>query len=132
MQHMQKIFIKRLVELMEEKDMTQCELANLIGTTNVTISRYISGERNPRIEIVAKIAEVFNVSIDYLLGISNSRFISDVSNYSNFSKIEYTLNKLDLLNYDKKLSNAQIELIQKLIEANKDFINTLKDKDTLA
>lgn len=132
MQNMQKIFIKRLVELMEEKDMTQCELANLIGTTNVTISRYISGERNPRIEIVAKIAEVFNVSIDYLLGISNSRFISDVSTYSNFSKIEYTLNKLDLLNYDKKLSNAQIELIQKLIEANKDFINNLKDKDTLA
>ena len=35
--YMQKIFIKRLIELMEEKDMTQCELANLIGTTNVTI-----------------------------------------------------------------------------------------------
>ncbi len=132
MQNIQKIFIKRLVELMEEKDMTQCELANLIGTTNVTISRYISGERNPRIEIIAKIAEVFNVSIDYLLGISNSRFISDASNYSNFSKIEYTLNKLDLLNRNKKLSNAQIELIQKLLEANKDFINNLKDEDTLA
>ena len=53
-------------------------------------------------------------------------------NISNFSKIEYTLNKLDLLNRNKKLSNAQIELIQKLLEANKDFINNLKDEDTLA
>lgn len=129
---MQKIFIKRLIELMEEKDMTQCELANLIGTTNVTISRYITGDRKPRIEIIAKIAEVFNVSIDYLLGLSNNRFINSFSNDSGFSKIEYKLNELGLLDCDQKLSDAQIELIQKLIEANKDFINNLKDKNSLA
>lgn len=129
---MQEIFIKRLIELMEEKDMTQCELANLIGTTNVTISRYINGDRNPRIEIIVKIAEVFNVSIDYLLGFSNSRFINDFSNYSGFSKIEYKLNELGLIGSSKKLSDAQIELIQKLIEANKDFINEVKDKNKLA
>lgn len=130
--YMQKIFIKRLIELMEEKDMTQCELANLIGTTNVTISRYITGDRKPRIEIIAKIAEVFNVSIDYLLGLSNNRFINSFSNDSGFSKIEYKLNELGLLDCDQKLSDAQIELIQKLIEANKDFINNLKDKNSLA
>ncbi|MCI8344991.1 MAG: helix-turn-helix transcriptional regulator [Clostridia bacterium] len=129
---MQKIFIKRLIELMEEKDMTQCELANLIGTTNVTISRYITGDRKPRIEIIAKIAEVFNVSIDYLLGLSNNRFINSSSNDTGFSKIEYKLNELGLLDCDKKLSDAQIQLIQKLIEANKDFINNLKDKNSLA
>lgn len=129
---MQKIFIKRLIGLMEEKDMTQCELANLIGTTNVTISRYITGDRKPRIEIIAKIAEVFNVSIDYLLGLSNNRFINSFSNDSGFSKIEYKLNELGLLDCDQKLSDAQIELIQKLIEANKDFINNLKNKNSLA
>lgn len=129
---MQKIFIKRLIELMEEKDMTQCELANLIGTTNVTISRYISGDRSPRIEIIVKIAEVFNVSIDYLLGLSSTRFINNFSNYSDLSKVEYTINELGLFNSEKKLSNAQIELIQKLIEANKDFISELKNKNKLA
>ena len=71
--------------------MTQCELANLIGTTNVTISRYISGDRSPRIEIIVKIAEFFNVSIDYLLVFSNTRFVNDFSNYSGLSKIEYKL-----------------------------------------
>lgn len=128
---MQKIFIKRLIELMEEKDMTQCELANLIGTTNVTISRYISGDRSPRIEIIVKIAEVFNVSIDYLLGFSNTRFVNDFSNYSGLSKIEYKLNELGLFGPNKKLSDSQIALIEKLIEANKDFISELKDKNNL-
>ncbi len=93
-----------------------------------SISRYINGERSPRIEIIAKIAEVFNVSIDYLLGFSNTRFVNNFSNYSELSKIEYKLNELGLFGPDKKLSDSQIALIEKLIEANKDFINNLKDK----
>lgn len=64
---MQEAFRKRLIELLEEKDMTQLALSELVGTTNVTISRYISGERSPRLEIVVKIAEVLEVSTDYLL-----------------------------------------------------------------
>lgn len=64
----QTMFIRRLTELMEEKDLTQIELANQVGITNVTISRYLSGERKPRIEIVTKLAEVLNTTVDYLLG----------------------------------------------------------------
>lgn len=89
---MPKKFVKVLIELMEEKDMTQVQLANLIGTTNVTISRYISGERNPRIEIVTKIAEVFNVSTDYLLGITDNRYFS---NYKGDKELIRIKNKLD-------------------------------------
>lgn len=61
-------FIKNLSALLEEKNITQRELAEKINVTEVTISRYLSGERSPRIEIVSKIAEFFGVSIDYLLG----------------------------------------------------------------
>lgn len=64
-------FIKKLSALLEEKNITQRELAEKINVTEVTISRYLSGERSPRIEIVNKIADFFNVSIDYLLGVSN-------------------------------------------------------------
>lgn len=35
-----------------------------------------------------------------------------------------------LLNSHKKLSNSQIELIEKLIEANREFISNLKDEDS--
>lgn len=64
----QESFIKKLSILLEEKNITQRELAEKINVTEVTISRYLSGERSPRIEIVSKIAEFFGVSIDFLLG----------------------------------------------------------------
>lgn len=64
----QESFIKKLSILLEEKNITQRELAEKINVTEVTISRYLSGERSPRIEIVSKIAEFFGVSIDSLLG----------------------------------------------------------------
>ena len=64
----QTMFIRRLTILMDEKDLTQTELASKIGITNVTISRYLSGERKPRIEIVTKLAEVLGTTVDYLLG----------------------------------------------------------------
>lgn len=64
----QESFIKKLSILLEEKNITQRELAEKINVTEVTISRYLSGERSPRIEIVSKIAEFFGVTIDSLLG----------------------------------------------------------------
>lgn len=74
----QTMFIRRLTELMEEKDLTQIELANKVGITNVTISRYLSGERKPRIEIVTKLAEVLNTTVDYLLGYKTKTFSKNV------------------------------------------------------
>lgn len=62
------IFIKRLQKVLEEKNITQREFARLVGVTEVTISRYLNGERKPRIEIIDRMAEVLNVSTDYLLG----------------------------------------------------------------
>lgn len=123
---MQEIFVKRLIELMENADMTQIELAKKIGTTNVTISRYISGERCPRIEIIAQIAKVFNVSIDYLLGLPSGKTNQYIENES-MVDLYKIVSRLGFLNTDHKLSKKQITLINKLLEANKDFILPLKD-----
>ena len=128
--NMQEIFVKRLIELMENANMTQIELAQKIGTTNVTISRYISGERCPRIEIVAQIAKVFNVSIDYLLGIPNSKSTHFIENDS-IVELYKIVNRLGFLDSEHKLSKEQITLIKKLLEANKDFIIPLKKDSTI-
>jgi len=72
----QENFIKNLSVLLEENDITQRELAEKINVTEVTISRYLSGERSPRIEIVSKIADFFGVTTDYLLGVSDTKFYS--------------------------------------------------------
>ena len=124
---MQDIFIRRLIELMEENNLSQVDLSKLIGTTNVTICRYITGQRKPRIEIVAKMAEVLGTSIDYLLGFSNVKNFTNSKIDTNLHRIQKKLSSLGLLNSKNELSNSQIELIEKLLDANKEFIEQLKD-----
>lgn len=108
----QKMFIKRLTELMEEFNMTQIDLAKKIKTTNVTISRYLSGERKPRIEIVTKIANVFSVSSDYLLGLSDSKNIIIVEGSS---EKEF----LALFEEYKKFNEEDKNLLKTMFEALK-------------
>ena len=58
--------------------MTQQQLAAQIGVSKSVISYYELQERIPSPEILLKLASVFHVSTDYLLGISNDKVL-DVS-----------------------------------------------------
>ena len=55
-------------EALRRKNMTQSELAETVGTTEVTMSRYISGARIPKADILAEIAKGLGTTTDYLLG----------------------------------------------------------------
>lgn len=66
--------------LLEEKNMTQRELAEFVDVTEVTISRYISGKRQPKSYILAKISDIFGVSIEFLLGKTENRNIQQNTN----------------------------------------------------
>ena len=57
----------RIKELRKRKKITQIKLAIELGTTQTNISRYESGEREADYATLIRIAEYFNVSIDYLL-----------------------------------------------------------------
>lgn len=61
-------FGKRLRQLRKEKGLTQAELAKLLSIGESTVSFYESGKRQPDYETLIRLAEVFNVSVDYLLG----------------------------------------------------------------
>lgn len=65
---------KRVSELLQKKHMTQRELGARVGVSEGVISRYISGEREPKPETIANIATALNVTSDYLLGIEQSEF----------------------------------------------------------
>ena len=58
----------RLKELRKNKGISQLKLAMDLNTNQNTISRYETGEREPGIVELIKIADYFNVSIDYLVG----------------------------------------------------------------
>ena len=57
----------RLKELRKAKGISQLKLALDLNTNQNTISRYETGEREPGIRELIKIADYFNVSIDYLV-----------------------------------------------------------------
>jgi transcriptional regulator with XRE-family HTH domain len=58
----------RLKELRKKKGLSQLRLATELNTTQNTISRYETGEREPGIDELIKIADYFNISVDYLIG----------------------------------------------------------------
>lgn len=61
---------KRLKSLRLEANMTRAELALQLNTSIPAISQYETGTRVPSDDIKINIAKLFNVSLDYLMGIS--------------------------------------------------------------
>ena len=59
----------RFKEEMIKSGMKQKELAQKVGVTEVSISRYVSGERQPRGIILVKIAEALSTTPEYLCGL---------------------------------------------------------------
>lgn len=71
-------FGKKLRQLRKEKDLSQKQLAALIGVQNSIISFYEVGDRTPSPDVIKKIAVALHVSADYLLGIEKNESV-DVS-----------------------------------------------------
>lgn len=63
----------RIKQVRKEKGMKQYELAESIGVNFTAISLYESDRREPRKDILEKIARVTNVSVDYLYGLSEHK-----------------------------------------------------------
>ena len=57
----------RLKEIRKSKGISQLKMSMDLNTNQNTISRYETGEREPGINELVKIADYFNISIDYLL-----------------------------------------------------------------
>ena len=65
----------RLKELRLQAGLTQKQLADQIGVTKSVISFYELRERTPSPEVLVKLAAIFHVSGDYLLGIEKGKSI---------------------------------------------------------
>ncbi len=68
-----QVFGERLKALREERELSQRELAEIIGISKGAVYYYESDGRAPDIVTLEKISVCFNVSTDYLLGRTNAR-----------------------------------------------------------
>lgn len=57
----------RLVYLRKQKGYTQYEVSEILNISRSTLSKYEKGTRIPNLEILIKLANLYNVSCDYLL-----------------------------------------------------------------
>ena len=61
------LFPARLEIALKARGMSQKELADRIGVTTATVSRYVTGSRSPQLSIAMKIAECLDTTLDSLI-----------------------------------------------------------------
>ncbi len=110
---------ERLKLLRKEKDLSQRELANLLNISNGTVAMYETNKRQPDNETLSKIADFFNVSIDYLLCRTDIK-----KTPNNDGELKVILNDDELLAAIKKLMDLSEKDKKDIIE----FIEFKKSK----
>ncbi len=66
-----KMFCERLKMLRIEKELSQPELAKLVGVSNGMISFWENGINEPTITDLVKLSQIFEVSTDFILGLED-------------------------------------------------------------
>lgn len=65
-------FHVRLRELIDSRGLLMTQLAEAINSTPATISRYVAGLRKPELDKVILLANYFDVSVDWILGLEDT------------------------------------------------------------
>lgn len=105
----------RINTLLAEQRKTQKALADELGVKPNVISYFCKGERTPNTEQIVKIAKYFNVSADYLLGLSGNKALDEklqfVCNYTGLH--ENAINRIsDMKNYCMDYDGTQVRGIK--------------------
>lgn len=66
-------FPERLKALRQEKNITQRAIANYLNITDTAYGFYEQGKNYPNMDILIKLADFFEVSLDFLVGRSNKK-----------------------------------------------------------
>ena len=99
-------FGNKIKALRSEQGITQQQLAKKLGLVRATVSAYEQGIKYPSIDVLIKLCSFFNVSSDYLLGLSDNKKLS-VSELTDeqiniLTSLILELEKYNKLKHDKK------------------------------
>lgn len=65
-------YYQRLKDLREDRDLTQAELVRILKMHKTTYTNYEQGKREPPFELIIKLARLYDVSIDYIAGLTDT------------------------------------------------------------
>ena len=102
---------ERLDELMFENSIDAITLGKQIGVSKMTIYRYLSKKRMPKIDIIIKLADYFNCSLDFFIGLSDDNKSTAFKSPPIFSEqFKFILNKYNTTEYfvhkNRKISRS--------------------------
>lgn len=67
------LYVRRMRDLREDADLTQQQVAAFLGTSQTMYARYERGANELPIHHLLKLCELYSVSADYLLGLTDRR-----------------------------------------------------------
>lgn len=70
---MERKYLKRIYDLREDNDLTQEDIAKILKTTKQTYGKYERGKLNLKIEDLEILCRYYNVSADYIIGLTNEK-----------------------------------------------------------
>lgn len=115
-------FGDNLKKLRTEMGITQTELAKVIGVKPSTVGMYETGDRQPNFEIEEKIADFFNVSLDYLRGKTEKKSPDNVKD---------AVNKIlngEIYHLNQRNQALLMSYYQALLDTQKDDPTDIKGK----
>lgn len=68
--------LERIKNFREDNDLTQIEIAEKLAISQRAYSHYESGSRSIPLDVLVKIADIYNCSVDYLLGRTDNKEIN--------------------------------------------------------
>ena len=114
-----KSFYNRLKKLRVENDLLQKNLAQMLGLAQTTIANYEQGKRFPDEETLQKIADFFNISLDYLLGRSEIKNCNEDFTLRDSIQLTKCSIEPELIalkhSYFKALLNGEFQIASELI-----------------
>lgn len=65
------MYLQRIKDLREDRDLTQTDVAKILHITQQQYSLYESGKREMPLEYIITLSNIYNVSLDYIVGRTN-------------------------------------------------------------
>ena len=111
---------KQITTLRREHDMTQEQLANLIGVSAQTISKWECGTTMPDILLLPVLSEIFNISIDSLFGLEPKTDTTALHTDKTEAAIDDLLLRMWCEGAPKKEANFQITQMREALDNNRE------------